>query len=66
MKNNKVEMELKNDELSINEPIYIYLNETLDECYQVKDDKDFIKVLNNNIEQFIIKISSDKVEFLKK
>ena len=57
-------MELKNDELSINEPIYIYLNETLDECYQVKDEKQF-KVLANNIEQFIIKISSDKVEFFK-
>ena len=65
LKNNKVEMELKNDELSINEPIYIYLNETLDECYQVKDDKQF-KILTNNIEQFIIKISSDKVEILKK
>ena len=64
LKNNKVEMELKNDELSINEPIYIYLNETLDECYQVKDEKQF-KVLANNIEQFIIKISSDKVEFFK-
>ena len=61
-------MELKNDELSINEPIYIYLNnlnKTLGECYQVKDEKQF-RVLTNDIEQFIIKISSDKVEILKK
>ena len=65
MKNNKVEMELKNDELSINEPIYIYVCKELDECYQVKDEKQF-KVLQNDIDQFIIKISSDKVEILKK
>lgn len=65
LKNNKVEMELKNDELSINEPIYIYVCKELDECYQVKDEKQF-KVLQNDIDQFIIKISSDKVEILKK
>lgn len=65
LKNNKVEMELKNDELSINEPIYIYICNELEECYQVKDAKQF-KVLENDIDQFIIKISSDKVEILKK
>jgi hypothetical protein len=68
LKNNKVEIDLKKDEISIEKPIYIYLNETLGECYLVENEKQF-RILTNNIEkkieQIILKISSDKVEFFK-
>ena len=68
LKNNKVEIDLKKDEISIEKPIYIYLNETLGECYLVENEKQFRFLTNNiekKIEQIILKISSDKVEFFK-
>lgn len=65
LKNNKVEIDFKEDKLAIEKPpIYIYLNETLDECYLVGNEKQF-RVLTNNIEQIILKINKDKVEFFK-
>ena len=64
MKNNKVEIDLKENEISIEKPIYIYLNENFKECYLVENEKQF-RFVTNNIEQIILKINNDKVEFFK-
>ena len=52
------------DKLSIEKPVYFYLNEEFKECYEVENEKQFIFV-TNNIEQIIFKISCDKVEFYR-
>ena len=64
LESNKYYQILLDDKLQIEKPIYIYLNETLGECYQVKNEKQF-RVLTDNIEQIIFKTSSDNVEFFK-
>lgn len=63
LKNNKVEIDLKNKEFNINEPIYIYLNKESEECYEVKDESQFKNL--KDCDQIIIKISNQKVEFFK-
>ena len=50
------------DKLYLEKPVYFYLNEKFKECYEVENEEQFIFV-TNNIEQIILKISSDKIEF---
>ena len=64
IKNSNIEINLEIDNLNLDKPIYIYVCNDTNECYLVKNEKQF-KDLPNNIEQIIMKITSKKVEFFK-
>lgn len=64
LERNKYYQILLEDNLYLEKPVYFYLNEKFKECYEVKNEKQF-RVLTDNIEQIILKINNDKVEFFK-
>ena len=50
---------------TLEKPIYIYLCNYTNVCYLVKNENSF-GIINSNIDQLIVKISSEKVEIFKK